>query len=103
MRARERQDAPQPQSGMGRMVVISAVAHVLAIVLIVLIASHHSSESSPGLTAYTVELVNPGVLRSAKGGGKGSTAPPPAEPALPSQRPEVKEPPVAKQPPTPPR
>lgn len=105
MRPAERQDAPQPQNGMGRMVVVSAALHVLIVVLVVLMTSRRPSESSPGLTAYTVELVNPGVLGPTRGGGgKGSpVTPSSAEPIPPSQRPEVKEPPAAKRPPAPPR
>jgi TolA protein len=102
MKPGEQQHEPQPSSGMGRMVVVSAVLHVVVIVFILVAMNRKDSESSPRLMSHTVELVGPELLGPAGGGGSsvesGPAVRPPAEQKSLPPKLERKEPPPVKRP-----
>lgn len=102
MRSAEQQHELRPRSGLGRMVVVSAVLHVVVILFILVWTIRNRSDSSPRSLVHTVELVSPGVLRpSGEGGGRAnlvSAAHPPAEKKSPPPKPERKEPPPVQRP-----
>ena len=84
-------ERPQEDNSLSRMVVISAVLHLIVITAVVITAARNWSGRTPQV-AYTVALVDPAALGTNLPGGVGDKpAPPRAQPA-----PEVKERPAAK-------
>ncbi|HKA53317.1 MAG TPA: cell envelope integrity protein TolA [Candidatus Binatia bacterium] len=83
---RERQE----DNSLSRMVVISAVLHLIVITAVVITATRNWPGRTPQV-AYTVALVDPAALGTNLPGGGDKPAPPRAQPA-----PAVKEPPAAK-------
>lgn len=74
---------PQKDRGISRMVIVSAVLHVVGIALILASTKHYHGESSPSPPAsYSVELVSPAALaKRGSGGGEEKVAPTSALPA----------------------
>jgi len=91
--------------GLGRMVTLSAVLHVVAIAALI-IGATWSKPDQPISVAYTVELVNPGALGTSLPGKKKPASTPPSvapqKPAAPPPAPVVEEKPASPPPPPPP-